>query len=161
MKNKTYYYPIAIKLKNKRAIVIGGGQVAERKARTLLRFGALVYVVSPDLTAALRRLVKLRKITWIDRVVKTSDLEGAGLVIAATSDAAVNKKMSVLAKKRGILVNVVDRAPLSSFISPAIFSAPNAVVAVYTNGRNPVLSRDLKNFLKENWDVFLSYRDRL
>ena len=158
---KELYYPIALKLKDKSVLVVGGGQVAERKVKTLLRFGARVRVVSPDLTAALRKLAKFRRIARRDRVVKPPDVEGVDLIIAATSDAVVNKKISAWAKKRGILVNVVDRTPLSSFISPAILRTPKAVVAVYTHGMDPVLSRDLKNFLKENWNVFLSYRNRL
>jgi len=158
---KELYYPIALKLKGRTVLVVGGGEVAERKVKTLLRFGAQIRVVSPDLTPALLRLFKSHRITWRDRIVKASDLEGADLVIAATSDAAVNKRISVWAKRRGILANVVDRAFLSTFISPAILRTSRAVVAVYTHGVDPVLSRDLKNFLEENWDGFLSYRNRL
>jgi len=158
---KELYYPIALKLKGRTVLVVGGGEVAERKVKTLLRFGAQIRVVSPDLTPALLRLFKSHRIAWRDRIVKASDLEGADLVIAATSDAAVNKRISVWAKRRGILANVVDRAFLSTFISPAILRTSRAVVAVYTHGVDPVLSRDLKNFLEENWDGFLSYRNRL
>jgi siroheme synthase-like protein len=158
---KELYYPIALKLKGKIALVIGGGKVSERKIKTLLRFGARVRVVSPDLTKVLEGLLKSRRIAWVNRPVRSSDLKGADLVIAATSDEVVNKKIGAWAKERGVLANVVDRAVLSSFISPAFFSVSKAVIAVYTHGRDPVLSRDLKNFLKENWDVFLSYRDRL
>lgn len=158
---KELYYPIALKLKGKTALVVGGGEVAERKVKTLLRFGARVRVVSPDLTPVLRRLFKFRRVTWLNRVVRSLDVDGADIIIAATSDTTVNKKISRWARRRGILVNVVDRVKLSSFISPAILPASKAVVAVYTHGRDPGLSRDLKNFLKEHWDVFLSYRNRL
>ena len=158
---KELYYPIALKLKAKRALVVGGGQVAERKVKTLLQFGAEVRVISPNLTISLKKLLRSRSITWTSRVVRSSDVKGYHIVIAATSDATVNKNISELAKRRGILVNVVDRAALSSFISPAILRTSKAVVAVYTHGQDPVLSRDLKNFLKESWDVFLSYRNRL
>lgn len=158
---KELYYPIALKLKGRTALVVGGGEVAERKVKTLLQFGARVRVVSPDLTPVLRRLFKFRRVIWLNRVVRPSDVNAADIIIAATSDAAVNKKISRWARGKGILVNVVDRAKLSSFISPAILRASKAVVAVYTHGRDPGLSRDLKNFLKEHWDVFLSYRNRL
>jgi len=158
---RDFYYPIALKMKDKRAMVAGGGRVAERKVRALLGFGAEVRVVSPDLTAPLRELFQSRKITWLNRVVRASDINGADIIIAATSDAVVNRKISTWAKRHGALVNVVDRAELSDFISPAILRKSKAVVAVYTHGRDPVLSRDLKNFLKENWDAFLSYRNRL
>lgn len=155
------YYPIALKLKGRAVLVIGGGQVAERKVKTLLEFGARVHVVSPDLTASLKKLFHLRKITWLGRVARASDINGADIIIAATSNETVNRKVSIWAKKHGALVNVVDKAGLSDFISPAIFGRNRAVIAVYTHGKDPVLSRDLKNFLKEKWDAFLSYRNRL
>ncbi|MDP2905723.1 MAG: bifunctional precorrin-2 dehydrogenase/sirohydrochlorin ferrochelatase [Candidatus Omnitrophota bacterium] len=158
---KELYYPVALKLKGITVVVAGGGIVAERKVKTLLGFGARVRVVSPRVTPSLRGYFLARKITWVNRFIKPTDVKGAGLIIAATSDAAVNIKMSRWAKAQGILINVVDRAGLSSFISPAVFSKHRATVAVYTHGRDPALSRDLKNFLKENWDVFLSYRNRL
>ncbi len=157
----TYYYPVAIKLKNKSVLVAGGGRVAERKVKTLLKFGAKVRIVSPALAPALKKLLGFQKVRWCNRKVKSSDIEGADIVIAATGIASVNKKISYLAKKSGALVNVIDNAQLSTFISPAIFSKGKAIVAVYTNGRSPALSRDLKNFLKEKWDDFLSYRRRL
>ena len=158
---KELYYPIALKLTGRTVLVIGGGQVAERKVKTLLGFGARIRVISPNLTISLKKLLQSRNITWTSRVVRSSDIKDYHIVIAATSDAAVNKNISKWAKRRGILVNVIDRAALSSFISPAILRTPKAVVAVYTHGQDPVLSRDLKNFLKESWDVFLSYRNRL
>lgn len=155
------YYPIALKLKGKDVLVVGGGQVAERKAKTLLSFGAQVKVVSPILTSKLKKLYLQRKIRWIKRKVESCDFKGISLVIAATNDEFVNRTVSKWAKKQNILVNVVDNAGLSDFISPAIFGKGGTVIAVSTNGKDPVLSRDLKNFLKEKWDDFLSYRDRL
>lgn len=155
------YYPIAVKLKGKQALVVGGGQVAARKARALLKFGAKVCIVSPSLAPALKRLLKARKFVWFNRKVKPSDIKGVDIVIAATSDFRANQEMSCWANKQKVLVNVVDNSHLSDFISPALFSKGLATVAVYTDGRNPALSRDLKNFLKEHWDEFLSYRRRL
>ena len=160
VKMKTIYYPIAMGLRNKRVLVVGGGPVAERKIKTLLKFGARVHVISPSATAAIKRLSKRRNVLWVDRVVRSSDIKGIDIVIAATSDGSVNKKVSRWAREKSILVNVVDDPELSDFISPAVFRASKSVVAVYTHGKDPVLSRDLKNFLKEHWDEFLSYRNR-
>lgn len=155
---KELYYPIALKLKDRTAVVVGGGRVAERKVKTLLEVGVRVCVVSPDLTIALQRFFKSHRIIWINRGVRCSDVNKKDIVIAATSDPAINKKVSRWAKRQGILVNVVDMPKLSSFISPALLRLSKAAIAVYTDARDPVLSRDLKNFLKENWNVFLSYR---
>ena len=155
------YYPIAVNIKAKRALVVGGGTVAERKTMTLLAAGARVKVVSPDITSVLKRLTKSGKIRWISRTVSRSDLCRTDIVIAATSDNKINREISQWAKSRKVLVNVVDKPSLSDFISPALLRKRKAIMAVYTDGKDPVLSRDLKNFLKENWDVFLSYRNRL
>jgi siroheme synthase-like protein len=155
------YYPIAVKLKNKNTLVIGGGAVAQRKVKALLAAGARVRVISPALTPLLCRLFGMGRIEWKNKYVSQEDLDRADLVIAATSDTEVNKSVSVWAKKRNALINVVDRPALSNFISPAVFKKSKAIVAVYTDGKDPVLSRDLKNFLKENWDEFLSYRRKL
>ncbi len=151
------YYPLALNLKGKPVVVVGAGKVAQRKIEKLLQAKARVKVFSPDITPALKRLVSLRKITWIPRSVQSRDLHSAVLVIAATSDAVVNKSVSRWARNRGICVNVVDNPALSDFISPAFFRKKKAIIDVYTDGQAPVLSRDLKNFIKENWDGFLSY----
>ena len=161
MRTPIHYYPIALNLKNKFALVAGGGEVSECKVKGLLKTGARIMVVSPQVTPVLRRLAKQRKIKWVKRPVKHSDIAGANIMIAATSDQLVNKKVSLWAKQRRILVNVVDQTHLSGFISPAVLRTERAVVAVYTNGKDPIFSKDLKNFLQEHWDVFLSYRHRL
>jgi len=158
---KEKYFSIAIRLKDKKALIVGGGEVAERKAKTMLDFGARVRVVSPTLTTALKGLVRSGKIKWLNRPVRSPDVKGVDIIIAATSSTGINRKISHWAKRQGILVNVVDNAELSSFISPAVATIDKAVISVQTNGRQPELSRDIKNFLKENWDVFLSYRRRL
>lgn len=154
------YYPIAVSLKNKIAAVVGGGVVAERKVLSLLEAGARVRVISPALTGRLTGLAKENKIRWIRNKVSPGDLKKADIIIAATSDRGVNKKVSALSRKSDKLVNVVDDKELSDFISPAILKKKKAIIAVYTDGKEPELSRDLKNFLKERWDEFISYRNR-
>lgn len=142
-------------------MVAGGGKVAARKVLSLLMAGALVKVVSPELGFRLTQLNENNKISAIKRKIRKSDLVNAALVISATDDNFVNQKVSIWAKEMNILVNVVDNSNLSTFISPAVLPKAKALVAIYTDGRDPVLSRDLKNFIKEHWDEFISYRDRL
>lgn len=154
------YLPIAIKLKNKRVIVVGGGKVAQRKIETLLDTEALVVVIAPKVTSKVRLLIEKGAINWENRRVRESDIKEARLIVAATDSQEINKDISRWAKQFKILVNVVDKQLISDFISPALLQQDKALIAVYTDGRDPVLSRDLKNYLKENWDDFLSYRDR-
>lgn len=154
------YYPVALNLANKHALVVGGGKVAEHKIKILLKFGACVKVVSPDLVPGLRRLAGAGKIRWINRLVRAADTKGADIVIAATSDTVINKRISRWSRSQRALVNVVDNPGLSDFISPAILTTAKAIIAVYTDGRDPALSRDLKDFLKKHWGLFLSCRER-
>lgn len=152
------YYPVALNLKSKKALVVGGGKVAERKVNALLEAGSNAAVISPDLTPGLKQLFMSGKITWRKKNFHVSDSIPADIIIAATSNMRINRKVRQWAGKHKILVNVVDNACLSDFISPAVLRGKKAIIAVYTDGKDPVLSRDLKNFLKENWGVFLSYR---
>jgi siroheme synthase-like protein len=155
------YLPIAIRLKNRKAIVVGGGIVAERKIETLLLSGVDLTVISPSLTAKLVKAFKLSRFRWLKRKIQQADVAGVDMVVAATNDKSVNENVSEWAGHSKILVNVVDKPKISDFISPALLEKEEALVAVYTDGKNPVLSRDLKNYLGEKWDDFLLYRDRL
>jgi precorrin-2 dehydrogenase/sirohydrochlorin ferrochelatase len=158
--SRIQYYPIALKIKSKLAVVVGGGAVAERKVLSLLYAGARVRVVAPNFSSGLKLLGKKKLIDLALRCVRKDDLRGAVLVIAATNDCEVNKRVSCWARNMNILINVVDQPLLSDFISPAVLRTKSSVIAVNTEGRDPVLSRDLKNFLKGRWDEFISYRHR-
>lgn len=155
------YYPVALNMRERPVLIVGGGRVAERKTLTLYDTGAAIGVISPALTVKLKHLAKAGKISWFKRKVRKNDLRKTEIVIAATSDSGVNKNLSRWAREQGVWINVVDHPNLSDFISTAVFRKNKALVSVYTDAKDPVFSRDLKNFLKEHWSEFLSYRDRL
>lgn len=155
------YYPLATKLTEKLVVVIGGGEVAERKINSLLESAAKILLVSPEVTPKLRRLVAQKNIRWIRRKVLRKDIAGSYIIICATDDNEVNEEVSRWAQKRKTWINVVDKTVLCDFISPAVIRKDNCIIAVYTDGKDPKLSRDLKNYIKEQWDDFLSYRNRL
>lgn len=154
------YQPIAVRLDHMRAVVAGGGKVAERKISSLVEAGADLLVVAPNLTAKLKRLAAKGKLKWRKRNIREEDVHGARIVIAATDDNRINTEISRWARRQDILINVVDNPGLSDFISPAIVRQGKTLIAVYTDGKDPALSRDLKNFLRDHWDAFLSYRRR-
>lgn len=158
---KLNYFPIALNLENRKVLVVGGGKVAQRKVESLIFTKAKIKVVAPSTTVKLKSLSAQGEIKIYPRKLKNIDLRCLDLVIAATNDPEVNKKVSNWARRQKVFVNVVDRPALSSFISPAVLRKDKVTVAVYTNGKDPVLSRDLKNYLKEKWNDFLSYRDKL
>lgn len=161
MQLKRAYYPVVLNLKGREVIVAGGGRVSLKKVKKLLQSVSRIRIFSPVLEKELRLLVNRNKLVWYNRSIRKSDIKKASLVISATNKKAVNRLVSIWAKAAGIPVNVVDDASLSDFISPATFTLGKAVVAVHTNGSDPVLSRDMKNFLKEHWGEFLSYRKKL
>jgi uroporphyrin-III C-methyltransferase / precorrin-2 dehydrogenase / sirohydrochlorin ferrochelatase len=142
------YLPIFLDIKGKPCLVVGGGEVAVRKVDNLMRAGAAVRVVSPELVAPLRARLAEAGLVHIGRPFDEADLSGITLVVAATADREVNCRVADLAKARGIPVNVVDQAADSSFIMPSIIDRSPVVVAVSTGTASPVLARLLRTRLE-------------
>lgn len=125
----------------------GGGSVARRKVRSLLDSGAMVEVVSPDVDEKIRAWTENESLKIITDHYQTSYLEGAFLVVAATDDKEVNRKIGADAHKRNILCNIVDNPDLSDFIVPAVARRNGIAVAVSTSGKSPALARRLKDLI--------------
>jgi siroheme synthase-like protein len=138
-----------LRIKGERCVVIGGGEVAERKARTLLDCGAFPIVVSPVSNEGLRHLSDRGVIEVVEREYDPVDLAGARLVIAATDDDRVNARVAEKANQLGILVNVVDSAELSDFILPSLVQRGDLNIAISTGGRSPALARKLRTVLEQ------------
>jgi siroheme synthase-like protein len=145
------YYPIMLDVKGKRCVVIGGGQVALRKARVLLECGAAVEIISPELCPGLEELASAGSVKAVLRPYRHGDLQGAALVIAAADDSEVNRGVSEEASASGVLVNVVDVPGLSSFIVPSSLSRGDVTIAVSTNGKSPALARRIRTELEQSF----------
>lgn len=135
------YLPIFLTIKHEPCLVVGGGEVATRKCALLLKTGAKVTVVAPDICPALGELVRRGDVRHRAKRFSASDLDGHRLVVAATNNAELNRCASQLARERGMLVNVVDRPALCNFIMPSIIDRSPLLVAVSTGGAAPVLAR--------------------
>ncbi len=144
------YLPLFADLKGRPCLLVGGGEVAARKAALLERAGARLTVVAPDLCPALAARVAEGAIEHRPRPFREADLEGTILVVAATDDADVNAEVSRAARARGVWVNVVDDPAASTFVMPAIVDRSPILVAVSSGGRAPVLARLLRARL-EAW----------
>lgn len=138
------YYPIHLDLKERRALVIGGGAIAEGKALQLVEAGARVTVVSPALTEALRRLVEKGEIEHRNGCFAEEDLNGVALVISATDDRKVNENAALAAARRGLLCNVVDQPDLCNFITPALVARGDLQISVSSGGGSPTLTQRVK-----------------
>ncbi len=135
------YLPIFLDLKGKPCALIGGGEVAARKVRLLLKAGARVIVHAPELGETLTGLVRDGKIEHRKTAFEPSLLDNCVLAIAATDDKAVNCAVYEAAKSRRIPVNVVDQPELCTFIMPSIIDRSPVIAAVSTGGASPVLAR--------------------
>jgi len=142
------YFAAFLDLRGKRGIVVGGGPVAALKAETLLRSGAQVTVVAPELCPRLAELTLLGTLGHEAKRFQPGDLVGAEITIAATDDPAVNEAVSAAARSLRIPVNVADNAALSSFIMPSVIDRPPLQVAISTGGASPVLARKLRSLIE-------------
>ncbi len=136
--------PIFLKLRERLAVVIGGGEVASRKVKLLHKAGARICVVAPELHAELEDMLSLAHISHVAAVFSPQHLTGAVVVIAATDDENVNREVSLAAQAANIPVNVVDAPELCTFIVPSIVDRSPLLVAVSSGGSAPVLARMLR-----------------
>ncbi len=147
----TIYYPVSLNIRGRKCLVIGGGQVAARKVKGLLEHGAAVEVISPELCPELADLTGNGEITARTREYRTGDLEGVFMAIIATDDSRVNREAAAEARKRAVLVNVVDNAEESDFIAPSHLRRGAISIAISTSGKSPALARKLRIRLEEEF----------
>lgn len=140
------YYPVFLNLRGKGCIVVGGGRVAERKVLSLLKSGADITVISPELTKRLKEKSLKRAIKHIPRKYKKGDLKNAFLVIAATDSNKTNKKVSEDAPH---LINVVDMPSLCNFISPSLVKRGPLTIAISTSGVSPSTAKAVRKELEK------------
>ncbi len=141
-------FPLFADLRDRTALVVGGGAVAERKVEALLEAGAWPQVGSPRLNAGLAALLAAGRIRWLEGEFRDQWLDDAWLVIAATDDASVNRRVFDAATARRILANVVDDAALCSFHSPAVVRRGLLQVAISSGGSAPMLARHIRRQLE-------------
>ncbi len=142
------YFPVFFDLDGQKVLVVGGGEVALRKITLLERTGASITVVAPEIHPELKARADAGLVRLSVREFEPDDLNGARLVIVATSRRAVNRFIAKLSEARGIPVNVVDDREASRFIVPAIIDRDPVLVAVSTGGTSPVLARRLRERLE-------------
>jgi siroheme synthase-like protein len=135
------YYAVHLDVAGRDCLVVGGGRIALEKADGLLAAGAHVTVVAPTIVAELAE----QDVTCVNGFYRASDLDGRFLVIAATADPDVNRRVSADAEARGLLCNVADVPELCNFILPAIHRAGPITIAVSTSGASPALAKRLRD----------------
>ncbi len=148
-KKKFPYYPIFIDLENREVVIVGGGAVCARKAETMMKYGARVTVVAPEVTPVIAAWSDSGRLILKQKEYDQGDLERASMVIASTDDECVNARVARDCRRRKIPVNVVDVTHLCEFIVPAIVEQGSVQLAISTGGKSPALARTLKEHLQK------------
>ena len=141
-------FPLFLKLKGRKCLVVGAGAIGQSKIASLLDAGAGVQVVAPSATAKIQGWARKGQIRWRKREFHDADLANCFLVVAATSSSKLHKKIFRLAKRRGVLCNVVDVPKLCDFYYPAVVRRGSLQVAVSTGGESPALAQRLRKELE-------------
>jgi uroporphyrin-III C-methyltransferase/precorrin-2 dehydrogenase/sirohydrochlorin ferrochelatase len=147
------YFPLFCQLKGRACLLVGAGDVAERKARLLLDAGAALTVVALDFTDAFERWAESGQLQKIEGEFAASQLDDKWLVIAATDSDTLNMQVSEAAEARRIFCNLVDAPEQASFIMPSIIDRSPLMIAVSSGGNAPVLARLMRERLEATPEV--------
>lgn len=148
MKNKRYF-PMFVDLSDKNIVVVGGGNIATRRVKTLLQFTRNVTAVAPRVTSELQELGKTGYVNLITRPVKRTDFQNAYIVIAATNDWKLNEEIYRVCKEEGIYVNVADDKSKCDFYFPGIYMHDEVVVGITASGLNHKRARKVRVAIQE------------
>lgn len=153
--------PLTIDLSDKKAVVVGGGRMAERRTKTLLETGVTLTVISPDVTEGIWKLYEQALIEWKQKSFEEKDVSGAFVIIAATSDPNVNRAVSEAVGSHA-LINIVDDPGLGNVHFPSHFRRGKLSISVSTGGASPLLGKKIKNDLAAKYDErYVAYLDFL
>ena len=148
---ETPFYMACLRLKGRRCVVVGGGDVGLEKVEGLLACDGDVILIAPDAHPELVQLAMEGSIRWERREYRSGDLDGCLIAIAATDDTDTNIRVFEDAEQRAMLVNVVDVPPLCNFILPAIVRTGPLAVAISTAGASPALAKRMKREIAETF----------
>jgi uroporphyrin-III C-methyltransferase/precorrin-2 dehydrogenase/sirohydrochlorin ferrochelatase len=137
-------FPLFLRLQGRRALVVGGSEQAARKIELLLSAGAQVALIAETVTGEIAQLIADGRIAWVGRAFEPSELAGMSIAVVASDDPLLQGRVSQAAEARGVPVNVVDNAALSSFTMPAIVDRGPITIAISTGGAAPALARKLR-----------------
>ncbi|MBS3757602.1 MAG: bifunctional precorrin-2 dehydrogenase/sirohydrochlorin ferrochelatase [Desulfobacterales bacterium] len=147
------YYPINLNIHGRHCLVVGGGEVASRKVETLLDCGATVTVVSPVFTGALESMREDPNVRLLYRSYEPADLEEKFLVIGATDDMALNRRISADAENRRMLCNIADVPEACNFILPSVIRQGDFVLTISTSGKSPAFAKHLRRRLAADYGI--------
>jgi precorrin-2 dehydrogenase / sirohydrochlorin ferrochelatase len=166
-----HLYPVMLNVQGRSCLVVGGGRVAERKILSLVKAGALVTVLSPEVSEGLADMASRGVVVLYRQTFSPSTMLGIilekkmqaplALVVAATNLSEVNGQVYEIALQEGLLVNVVDQPELSTFIVPSVVRRGKLVIAVSTGGASPSsarkIAKELENAYGDEYEPYLDF----
>ncbi len=149
--NLPQYYPVFLDLKGRKTLIIGGGDFCQEKVEVLLGYNAEIEIVATQIPEKVKPLCQKKIVKWSNREFIPEDLDDTFLAIVAdTSNELLNQQVYDEAKKRNVLLNVVDVTHQCSFITPAIINSGEVTAAFSTSGTSPALARKFREVLTGN-----------
>lgn len=150
------FCPIMVDISNKKVLIVGGGKIAYRKAKSFLKYQASVLVVSPQFIYRFYELKKKyrQQLTLIEDTYDPKYIDGFFLVVGATSSRKVNEQIALDSHRLNILCNIVDRKEESNFISPGVVDKDGLVISISTMGKFPYLTRKIKEDIEHRYSKF-------
>jgi len=142
-------FPIFLNIKQKPIIVIGGGDIALRKVKLLIKADPNITIISRDICQDLKELLSKPQHKIIQKNFEESDIKLPILIIAATNNTKINKKISACARQKNIPINVVDQPDLCTFTMGSIVERDSLVISISSGGKAPVLVRSLREKLEK------------
>ena len=142
-------FPLFLKLAGRAVLVVGAGEIAERKVLSLLEAGAVVRVVAPEATPALQRLGAEGRLVWSARRFEEQDMADRWLVVAATGDPETQRRVAAAADAMRVFLLAVDDPPNASAYSGAVVRRPPFLIAISSSGATPALTRVLREIIEQ------------
>jgi precorrin-2 dehydrogenase/sirohydrochlorin ferrochelatase len=154
-------FPIFVKLRDRNVLVVGAGKISEGKIAGILPTGAKIRVVAPEATPHIQQWHRAKKLSWSQREYQSSDLDGAFMVVAATSSASLHHRIFSEAHRQAVLCNIVDVPDLCDFYYPAVVRRGELQIAISTGGSSPALAQRLRRQLERDfgpeYDLWLKH----
>ena len=131
------YFPLFINIKEKDILVFGGGNIATRRIKAMLPYGACIRIIAPEISEELQQFAEQNGNLILDyRKYKLSELQKPDFVLAATNDEKVNQTIFRECRHKGILVNVASNRELCDFYFPGVVQQGDITVGITANGKN-------------------------
>ena len=159
VKMEKAYFPLFVDLSEKKIIIVGGGKIAARRAAVLTRFASDITVIAPEFSEAMENLAAEQKVRCKRRMYKAGDISSADLVLAATNDRALNRRIAGECRElerscsRRILLSVADDRSLCDFYFPSVIQKDEIVIGINSGGSDPGKVKKFREELEKKMEL--------